>query len=123
FYADGDMRKRVPAWGEAMVDLGSACAGARRRTGERLIAAIAVPTRAYCAALAAVGAVEVPEPAATPGIGGAEALDEHFESLSVLRSGTAVTVGQGAGVSVGQFEGVDNDGPEPAIVVRQPDFV
>jgi hypothetical protein len=123
WYADETARKPVPVWAEEMVDLGSACAGQRRSTGERLIAAIAVPTRAYCAALAAVGAVEVPEPASPGVINGAEAVDAHFQSLAALRPGAAVTVRQGSAVTVGQFEGIDETGEEPMIVIRQPKFI
>jgi hypothetical protein len=107
-----------------MVDLGAACAsGGRLSTGERLIAALAVPTRAYCAVLAAVGAAGVPEPPLSNEIKGAQALEAHFRDLSALRPGTPVTVGQGAAVAVGKFERVDETGAEPTLVIQQRDYV
>ena len=123
WYEAGALRKPVPSWAETMIDLGAACAGSGRSTGERLIAAIAVPTREYCAVMAAVGAVGVPEPVTSREIVGADAIDAHFRSLSGLRHGAAVTVGRGSGVSVGKFEGVDASGAEPMVVIRQPKFV
>ena len=88
WYSTGSERKPVPAWAEAFVGLGAACAGRPHPAGERLIAAIAVPMRAYCSALAAVGAVDVPESAESTVINGTEALDSALPVARGAASGS-----------------------------------
>jgi hypothetical protein len=126
WYSLHGRRNRLPAWAVSLVRLGAeAVRSARTENGERLIAAIAVPTRAYAATLAAVGAVAASEPlSAMPGGYSIEALEAHFRQLAVLRPGTTVTVSSASGgvARVGTFAGVEENSGEPVLVIQQRDF-
>jgi hypothetical protein len=122
WYATATGRRRAPAWASALVALGAAAVGAYN-DGERLIAALAAPTRAYAATLAGVGAVSARSPLSAgheePSAG---AIEAHFRLLSSLRPGTTVTVQSVKKKNVGTFEGVSFSGPEPLIVINQKGF-
>jgi hypothetical protein len=104
------------------VRLGASVAGAYQDS-ERLIAAVAAPTRAYAATLAGVGAVTVRTPMTfnserpSP-----EVVEAHFKQIASLRRGTTVTVRTGKTKNVGTFECVDFSGSEPVIVISQKGF-
>lgn len=75
----------IPDWARFFLDLGRA-AIMIQGPGERLVAAIAVPTREFAAAFVAIGAVEArTQLAGTIG-------DGHFETLCALGNGDEVTV-------------------------------
>jgi hypothetical protein len=84
-YLDSGTWKSLPQWGRFLVSVGKA-AGTRGRADERLVLAIIVPTRAYAAALLALGLV------AARGADGAEAdgLAEHVAHLRALPLGSSV---------------------------------
>jgi hypothetical protein len=123
WYAGGRRgRRRIPAWAEGFVRLGASAAGAFL-DGERLVAAVAVPTRAYAATLVGIGAVA----ARTPPVldqeqPSAEALEIHFRLLCSLRPGTTVTVRSGRAKNVGTFEGLESSDHGPLIVIKQKGF-
>jgi hypothetical protein len=122
WYAGNRVRRRIPAWAEAFVRLGASAAGAFQDR-ERLVAAAAVPTRAYAATLVGVGAVAARTPAALDDEKpSTEALESHFRLLSSLRPGTTVTVRSGRTKNVGTFEGVESSGREPLVVIKQKGF-
>ena len=56
WYSGDDSRRRIPEWAAAFVTLGASAAG-RYFDDERLVVAVAAPTRAYAGTLAGVGAV------------------------------------------------------------------
>jgi hypothetical protein len=119
WYVTAAGRRRLPAWASASVKVGAALAGAHRE-GERLVAAMAVPTRAYAATLAGVGAVTARSPMSfNPEAPSEEAIDAHFRILLSLRPGTTVTVRSGRTKNVGTFERVDFSGSEPLVVISQ----
>lgn len=125
WYESYEGRRTVPAWAASLVQIGADAVGTLNESAERLVAAVAVPTRAYAASLVAVGAVSANQPLSfgrddpSPDV-----LDAHFRQLCSLRPGTTVTVGSGTGGSmrVGTFERVDMRDGEPVIVIRQRDF-
>lgn len=122
WYAGTRARRRIPPWAEGFVRLGASAAGAFW-DGERLVAAVAVPTRAYAATLAGVGAVAArTPPALDDGKPSAEVLENHFRLLSSLRPGTTVTVRSGRTKNVGTFEGIESSGRGPLIVIKQKGF-
>jgi hypothetical protein len=123
WYASGAGRRRLPAWAYSLVRLGATAAG-EHREGERLVAAVATPTRAYAATLAGVGAVAVRNPMSfNPETPSAEAIEAQFRVLCSLRRGTTVTVRSGKTKNVGTFERVDFSGAEPLIVINQKGFL
>lgn len=122
WYAGQHGRRRVPQWASGFIALGAAVAGAHQ-DGERLVAAVAAPTRAYAATLAGVGAVTVRTPMSLKSEHTSpEALENHFRLLASLRRGTTVTVRSGKTKNVGTFECVDFSGVEPVIVINQKGF-
>ena len=116
-------KRRIPAWASSFIRLGAAAASARC-DGERLVAAVAAPTRSYAATLAGVGAVTARAPMSfSSEQPSTEAIEAHFRLLSSLRPGTTVTVRTGRTKNVGTFERVDFSGDEPLIVISQKGFV
>jgi hypothetical protein len=114
--------RRIPEWAVAFVRLGAAAAGTFL-DGERLVAAVAAPTRAYAATLAGVGAVTARTPMSfNGGTPSPEAIDAHFRVLASLRPGTTVTVRSGRTKNVGTFERIDYSGDEPLVVISQKGF-
>jgi hypothetical protein len=87
---------------------------------KRLVAAIAVPSRAFAAALCGVGCVLSRDPlrfsSVTPD---PEELTAHFENLCALRPGTTVTVASGRAKHVGRVTGVDDSRGERYLVIEQ----
>jgi hypothetical protein len=119
--ADGFGRKKLPAWGGDLLRLGAAAAVASA-DDQRLVAALAVPTRAYAATLVALGAVAAHAPRSfNPTRPTDEQLEHHFQHLCTLRPGATVTVGQAK--RVGTFEGVDESEAEPLLLIRQRNFL
>ena len=100
----------LPAWSKFYLQLGAAVAQAdnAQRT---LVTALAVPTRSYAAVLAAAGAVIFK--AKTADANRQDSPAAHFEMLSSLPAGTAVTLRKGEKVVKGIFVGTKdtkNDG-------------
>jgi hypothetical protein len=123
WYSGSHGRERVPSWASEFVRLGAEAA-ASYRGGERLVAAVAVPTRAFAATLSGVGAVAARTPAPLDDEQpSAEAIEAHFSLLTSLRPGTTVTVRSGNSKNVGTIERVDTSGAEPVIVIRQKNFL
>lgn len=119
--ADAFGRRKAPAWARALIALGAAAAAARA-DNQRLVAALALPTRAYAATLVALGAVTAHAPRSfNPARPTDEQLEEHFRLLCGLRPGTTVTVGKAK--LVGTFEGVDESETEPMLLIQQRRFL
>jgi hypothetical protein len=119
WFRDGGRRKRLPEWGGWMVRLGRRAA----RPAEpprRLVTAIAVPARAYAAALCGAGCVLSRDPlrfnAEVPDL---DELAAHFDDLCNLRPGSTVTVASGKAKHVGRFVRVDESRGEPHLVIEQ----
>lgn len=118
WFLDGGYRKRLPQWAQWMVQLGQ-LAARPPEPSRRAIAAIAVPCRAYAAALIATGCVvlrdplrfdtDEPEP---------YELAVHFENLCALRPGTTVTVA-GRMKRVARFIGVVDQRGERYVVIEE----
>jgi len=85
WYADGRERKPLPEWARFFIRIGAAI-GACGRSDDRLVVAIAAPTRAYAAAFAALGAVAARAFSATQQLGP----QEHASRLCSLEPGTPV---------------------------------
>jgi hypothetical protein len=122
WHASDHGRRRLPRWASGFVRLGASAAGAYQ-DGERLVAAVAAPTRGYAATLAGIGAVTARTPMSfnteepSP-----EVIEAHFKLLTSLRPGTTVTVRSGKTTNVGTFERIDFTGAEPLIVISQRGF-
>lgn len=119
WFRDESRWERVPDWARWMVRLGQRSA----RPAEpprRMVMAIAVPCRAFAAALCGVGCVLSRDPlrftSAAPDTG---ELAAHFENLCALRPGSTVTVASGKAKFVGRFVRVDDSRGEPHLVIEQ----
>ena len=109
YWADGQ-KKRLPSWSKFYLELGAAIAR-KGSVQQRLVTALAVPTRSYAAVLAAAGAVITN--ATTADSQGQASLRAHFEMLNSLPSGTSVILRQGGRAVKGIFVGTrdnKNDG-------------
>lgn len=87
---------KIPSWGEFFVEFGKKLAQVNQE-GERLIVGIAVPTRAYAAALISLGVVL--ERSNSSKI----TLQEHFKSLCELPEGTPITFQEESKIYKGHF--------------------
>ena len=86
-YQAGDRWETLPGWGRFFRSLGQLCATSRN-VSQRLVVGVVVPTRAFAAGFAALGAVEArlaSAPAQTTA-------GEHFAAISALPVGSDVTV-------------------------------
>jgi hypothetical protein len=124
WYGSGD-RRRLPQWARRLVEVGVAVASHAVTPEQRLVAALAVPARAYAAVLGAIGVVVGRDPmsfsndATTP-----EALAAHFDRLCELPRGTTVTVlTSGGSMKVGTVRGVEERAGVVEVIVDQKDFV
>jgi hypothetical protein len=119
--ADAFGRRKAPAWARALIAFGAATAAARA-DNQRLVAALALPTRAYAATLVALGVVTAQAPRSfNPARPTDEQLEDHFRLLCGLRPGSTVTVGKAK--LVGTFKGVDESGAEPMLLIQQRSFL
>ncbi len=107
----------LPAWAQFMLEAGAAVVTHRAGDG-RLVVAVSVPTRAFAAALAGASAVVsafLADPALLAGA-------EHFEHLSSLPPGTAVTLRTGNSIEQGTLLGVNYDAapgdPRPRLKIQ-----
>jgi hypothetical protein len=116
-YRGPDGWEPLPAWARFLLEAGAAVATHRAGDG-RLVVAVSVPTRAFAAALAGASAVVsafVADPALLDGA-------EHFQHLSSLPPGTAVTLRTGNSIEQGTLLGVNYDAapgdPRPRLKVQ-----
>jgi|SRR5579862_750632 len=113
---------RLPDWARFMLDAGARAVSARPAEG-RLVIALSVPARGFAAALAgAAGAITafLDDP---PGNDDAE----HFDYLSSLPGGTAISHRRRNSVEQGRFVGVEvggDDGkPRVRVALRKEDIL
>src|SRR4051794_34482682 len=86
YYAGEEGWEQLPDWARFFLSLGAFVA-AQPKSETRWIVGVAVPTRAFAAALAAVGAIYQ----RTVLSKNSESCEEHFRHLCALPSGTPVT--------------------------------
>lgn len=119
WFRDESHRRRLPEWAEWMVQLGQRAARPAKPP-RRLVAAIAVPCRAFAATLCGVGCVASRDPLRfNPDTPDPDELAAHFENLCALRPGSTVTVASGKAKHVGCFVGVDDSRGERYLVIEQ----
>ena len=87
YYSDGVRWLMLPAWGRFFVHLGLALS-AEFEAQRKVVAALAVPTRSYAAALTAFGIIVSRSSSPVKQISSAD----HFKQLLEVKEGTPVTV-------------------------------
>jgi len=87
YYSDGVRWLMLPAWGRFFVHLGLALS-AEFEDNARFVAALAVPTRSYAAALTALGVIVSRSSSPVKQLSSAE----HFKQLLQVKKGTPVSV-------------------------------
>ena len=106
-------------WVRWLIHLGERCATAVE-PGKRMVAAIAVPCRAFASVLCAAGCVVARDPGASRLVApDGDRLSAYFERLCALRPGTTVTVTSGEMRRVGRFLEVVVIGGERHLVIEQ----
>jgi hypothetical protein len=119
WFRDEGYRRRLPKWAAWMVNLGSHAARPAAAP-TRIVAALALPCRAFAAPLCGVGCVVSRDPlrfrSASPSL---DELAVHFENLCALRPGSTVTVASGKTKHVGRFIRVDDSRGERYLVIEQ----
>jgi len=116
YFADGDYLEPVPDWGTFFAELGSSLAK-HNIERDRLIAAIALPTRAYAAALTAFGIVFARTAEPPEGI----SAGEHFQDLCRLQLDTPVTLVKNNRKRTGRLKGYMKSGDQEFIGVQVED--
>jgi hypothetical protein len=108
-----DERVPLPEWGNFFIEIGRRVA--EWGTGKnRLVVALAIPTKAFAAALAAVGVV-----LAKPNITYQQVdINQHFEQLRSSPKGTQVFFQYGEKLLVASYEGVAYLYGEPMLFIR-----
>ena len=108
-----DERVPLPEWGNFFIEIGRRVA--EWGTGKNcLVVALAIPTKAFAAALAAIGVV-----LAKPNLYSHQVdIDEHFEQLCSLPKGTQVFHQHGKHLLLATYEGVANLYGEPMLFIR-----
>lgn len=101
-YDDVGEVRPLPDWARYFAAAGE-LAARYRNDGQRIVIAIAVPTRSHCAAFAALGAVTASASSADVFI----ASESQFEHLRELRHGAAVRLRKGNKALKGRFTGIE----------------
>lgn len=101
-YSDDVQYRYIPEWARFLVDLGAYVAN-RDTPERRLVIGLALPTRAYAAAFAALGIVLARSVAPVAKVG----LAEHFQRLCLLPVGTRLILRDGHRIYQGVFEGCE----------------
>ena len=101
-HGEGDKWCEVPRWAGFFTEVGSRASKLIRGNG-RLVVGLAVPTRAYCAAFTAIGALTALL-AYESGLGDVKA---HFDGLSRLPFGTPLWIRKKKRRIYGEFQGTD----------------
>jgi hypothetical protein len=118
WFRGGEDRQRLPVWARWLVNLGRRTANGGEPP-RRMVAAIAVPTRAFAATFCGVGCV-IGDPLRFTAVAtDAEELEAHFENLCALRPGSTVTVASGSAKHVGRFVRADELQGERYLVIEQ----
>lgn len=119
FYAQVKDWIPLPAWARFLIELGfDASVTAAEMPDRRLVIALALPTRAYAASFCVTGVV-----VARSGMDDdRDQLIAHYERLSALPSGTALTYRKGNRTFPAQFVGTSTHfSGEPCLVVQTQD--
>ena len=114
-HGESDKWYEVPRWAGFFAEVGSRASKLIRGNG-RLVVGLAVPTRAYCAAFTAIGALT----ALLANESGLGDLKAHFDGLSRLPFGTPLWIRQKKRRIYGEFQGTDKsstDGPRLRILI------
>ena len=118
-FEDDGRRGGLPEWAHWMFELG----GLSTKPSEpprRLIAAVAVPCRAFAAVLCGAGCVISQDPLRPKSpAGSVDDVTAYFEYLCSLRPGSTVTVVSGKAKRVGRFVRVEDARGERHLVVEQ----
>src|SRR4051794_27947599 len=94
----------LPEWARFLLDVGARAAGSRPAEG-RLVVALSLPARAFAAALASASAVVTAFRDSPPASDAAE----HFDYLSSLPEGTAISHHRANAIEQGRLAGVEVD--------------